>query len=287
VTTRRSEILFSMSAFSGLLAIRIYSTAHPGLSLVEVITALKRVSPDDGYHDYEAALVLHDWVESDTEHTHIPTFFRHILTTLIQRTNPWWRRFFPLGRDRVKSVLNSNEQQCFEAAGLFSETPDPEIRKWWDTLQQAARSEDDNKRLLQGREAEQLTIDYETRRLSDLGIPNRPRWIAIDDNTAGYDVHSFDKGPVEPIAKLIEVKSCSRVPEEIFLTRNEWETAVEMAPNYRFHIWILPEEQLIELTPSDIEKHIPLDRGDGLWQITRIAISSSAGQVFLQQNLTK
>jgi hypothetical protein len=103
-----------------------------------------------------------------------------------------------------------------------------------------------------------------------------PRWISIDDNTAGYDVHSFDQGPVEPVAKLIEVKSCSRRPQEIFLTRNEWETAMQMAPHYRFHIWILPEERLIELTPEDMERHVPQDRGDGVWQITRITFSFSS-----------
>jgi len=103
-----------------------------------------------------------------------------------------------------------------------------------------------------------------------------PRWISIDDNTAGYDVHSFDQGPVEPVAKLIEVKSCSRRPQEIFLTRNEWETAMQMAPHYRFHIRILPEERLIELTPEDMERHVPQDRGDGVWQITRITFSFSS-----------
>ena len=106
-----------------------------------------------------------------------------------------------------------------------------------------------------------MTIAYETR----APLPSRdyapPRWIALDDNSAGYDVHSFDEGPVEPIAKLIEVKSCARRPSEIFLTRNEWETALEREPNYRFHIWILPERELIELTPSDVADHVPQDRG--------------------------
>ena len=48
---------------------------------------------------------------------------------------------------------------------------------------------------------------------------------------------------------------------------------MQMALHYRFHIWILPEGQLIELTPEDLEKHVPQDRGDGVWQITRIAVS--------------
>ena len=264
--------LFSMSAFSGLFALRAYSGAHPGLLADDIIAALKRVSPDDGYHDYEAALLLDGWIGTTVNHTDIQPFFRHAIEILIKRTNPWWRRLFILGRDRVRAALNRNEVQCFEAAGLFSDNPDADIRAWWDTFQEAARSESDAKRLEQGREAERLTIEHETKRLSELGIANRPRWIALDDNTAGYDVHSFDKGPAEPIARLIEVKSCSRVSQEIFLTRNEWETALQMAPNYLFHIWTLPDQDLLELKPEDIEKHIPVDRGDGTWQVARIAL---------------
>ena len=264
--------LLSMSAFSGLLALRSYAAAHPDLLAQDVIAALKRVSPDDAYHDYDAALVLHGWIEPRIDHTDIQPFFQHAIATLIKRTSPWWQRLFLLGRDRVKSALNTNEVQCFETAGLFSDNPSADIRKWWDELQEGARSANDARRLEQGREAEMLTIKYESKRLSDLGIPNQPRWIALDDNTAGYDVHSFDKGPIEPIARLIEVKSCLRLPQEIFLTRNEWEMAVEMAPNYLFHIWTLPAEHLIELRPEDIERHIPVNRGDGAWQIIRISL---------------
>ncbi|HZQ24848.1 MAG TPA: DUF3883 domain-containing protein [Terriglobales bacterium] len=266
--------LFSMSAFSGLIALRTYSAAHPELLPQDIIAALKRVSPDDGYHDYDAALVLHGWIGPALTHEDLQLFFRSAISVLIQRINPWWRRLFTIGRDRVRAALNPNELQCFDAAGLFSENPDTDIRAWWDAFQESARSESDARRLEQGREAERLTIEYETKRLSELGIANRPRWIALDDNTAGYDVQSYEKGPVEPIARLIEVKSCVGTAREVFLTRNEWETAVEMAPYYRFHIWILPDEELIELTPADLSPHVPADRGNGLWQITRIELDS-------------
>jgi hypothetical protein len=261
-----------MSAFSGLVAFRSYSLAHPELLSQDVITALRRVSADDGYHDYDAALALHEWIDPTFPHLDVEAFLRHAIGILIERTNPGWRRFFLLGRDRVKGALTANEVQCFEAAGLFSDNPSDEIRRWWDDFQEVARSEGEARRLKQGREGERLTFEYEIKRLSAAGIPKRPRWIALDDNTAGYDIHSFDQGPAEPISTLIEVKSCSRVPQEIFLTRNEWETALEMAPNYRFHIWTLPEERLMELTPKELEKHVPMDRGGGKWEITRIVL---------------
>ena len=115
-------------------------------------------------------------------------------------------------------------------------------------------------------------MDHETRRLADLGISNRPQWISLDDNAAGYDVLSYEKGSVEPVAKLIEVKSTGRQPREIFLTRNEWETALERSPHYRFHIWTFPEKHLTELSPADLNRHVPENRGNGVWQVVRITL---------------
>jgi hypothetical protein len=227
VTLRRHESLLTMSAFNGLLAIRRYAENHPGIVLPDLITALRRVSADEAYHDYESASVLHGWVAPDQPCDDIPIFFRDTLTVLVTHLNPWWLRISLLGRERVRAALSNNEAQCFEAAGLFSSVRTMQILRWWDALTQRVRAAEDSARLAQGRVGEQLTIEYETRRLSALGITSPPRWISLDDNTAGYDVHSYERGPVEPIAKLIEVKSCLGTVPEIFLTRNEWEIALE------------------------------------------------------------
>ena len=262
-----------MSGLNGLVAIRRYSSQFPGIALEEAITALRRVSADDAYHDYEAALMLMELAPQDAgAHTEIPRFFRQTLTVLIEKMQPWWLRLAPTRRERVRSGLSLNEAQCLEAADLFAEAPSLEVRQWWDRLSQAVRASADSKRLEQGRIAEQLTVDYETRRLSALGISNRPRWVSIDDNTFGYDVHSYDRGAVEPIARLIEVKSCARIDTEIYLSRNEWERAIERAPHYCFHVWILPDQHLVELTPKDLEAHVPVDQGNGRWQNTKIAL---------------
>lgn len=268
----RQESLFTMSAMNGLLAMRRYHADHPDVELQDVIATLKRVSADDAYHDYEAAVLLDRLVKrGGAPGIDIPTFFRETVTAVVDDTRPWWIRLSPWGRDRVKAALSSNEAQCLDAAGLFSSPPSAEVLQWWDALAQEVRATDNAKLLEQGRKAEQLTMDYEARRLSELGIPNRPRLISLDDNSAGYDVHSYEKGPVEPIAKLIEVKSCSREEGDIFITRNEWETAVERAPHYCFHIWTLPDEKLIELTPAELGVHIPVDHGKGRWQIAKIS----------------
>jgi len=74
------------------------------------------------------------------------------------------------------------------------------------------------------------------------------------------------------------VKSSARQPAQIYLTRNEWNTAVEREPHYRFHVWILPQKELIELTPADIEPHIPNNRGQGVWEVARIAVDELIGK---------
>src|SRR5206468_735618 len=96
-----------MSALNGLLAIRRYSLAHPDIQLPDVVTAIRHVSADDAYHNYEAAAVLHGLVTQTQEpEADIPAFYRETVTTLVKEIKPWWVRLSPSGRDRVKAVLS-------------------------------------------------------------------------------------------------------------------------------------------------------------------------------------
>lgn len=274
MSTFGKERTLSMSALNGLLAIRRYSVHHTDIALTEIVATIKRVSPDDAYHDYESALILCGMVATRSEHLQdAATLFLDAIQSFIEDAQPWWVRLSPWGRERVRTALSDNESQCFEAAGLFAEAPSPAVLEWWDALSRKARVADDDRKQQQGRRAEQLTIEYESQRLSALGIANQVRWVALDDNAAGYDVQSYDIGPVEPVAKLIEVKSSARNSREIFLTRNEWDTAIERVPHYFFHVWLFPEEELIELTPDQLSLNIPQDRGAGEWQTTKVTLS--------------
>ncbi|UOB07281.1 DUF3883 domain-containing protein [[Acidovorax] ebreus] len=267
-----NEPLLTMSAFWGLVALRRYAAIHPNVPIPEAAHAVRRLSADDAHHDYGAATTLYTLIPNEYTHEHIAPLFRETISSVVKRHRPWWTRLAPLGRERLRAALNPNEAQCFEAAGLFVDMPTAEVLAWWDGLAQVARARENDSKLQQGREAEQLTLAFERKRLARLGIERHPKWIAIEDNTAGYDVQSYDTGLTEPVSKLIEVKSCSRELVQIFITRNEWETAISSAPHYQFHVWLLPEKKLIELSVNDIAPHIPQNQGHGIWQSVGVTL---------------
>ena len=126
--------------------------------------------------------------------------------------------------------------------------------------------------MIRAREAEQLTLKHEAERLARLGIRIPPVWMAIEDNTAGYDIQSFDLGAEGPVARLIEVKSTIASPLRFFLSRNEWETAKKYGGTYHFHIWDLQVPRLYERTVADIAPHIPTDNEKGSWSTVHIPV---------------
>lgn len=265
------NLQLSMSALQGVWALKSYRRQHPELLTAQIVSSLRRTSPDDAYHDYEAALELETVV--DTVHEiEFQDFLRRSITNIIRAQTPWWLPLVAKGREKVRAALNSNEEQCFEDAELFSSFPDDEVIAWWDSLASEVRTLRQEANNLQGRVGEKLSLQYEFRRLMSEGIPVEPRWIALDDNTAGYDILSYDPGAVEPVVKLIEVKTCSRATAQFFLTVNEWRTALERSNHYVFHVWLLPEEKLIEFSPDDIRQHVPIDQGEGEWQDAVITV---------------
>jgi hypothetical protein len=265
------NLQLSMSALQGVWALKSYRRRHPELLTAQIVSSLRRTSPDDAYHDYEAALELETVVDAVHE-IEFHDFLRRSITNIIRAQTPWWLPLVAKGREKVRAALNSNEEQCFEDAKLFSSFPDDEVIAWWDSLATEVRALRQEANNLQGRVGEKLSLEYELRRLISEGITVEPRWIALDDNTAGYDILSYDSGTVEPVVKLIEVKTCSRAAAQFFLTTNEWRTALERSDHYVFHLWLLPEEKLIEFSPADIREHVPIDQGEGEWQDAVITV---------------
>lgn len=115
--------------------------------------------------------------------------------------------------------------------------------------------------------------------MKSLGITEEPVWTAIEDNTAGYDVLSYEKNDFGLINKLIEVKSSMASPLRFFVSRNEWEQAVKFGDAYHFHIWDMKQTKPIQSNPilyermaADIAPHIPNDNAKGKWKNAEIPL---------------
>lgn len=258
-----------MSAFEALRTIRRHRPSFPSLNSDQLLSLIARV--EIGALDYDAASAL-DLITKEIDVSSPTQFFRACLEAVIAQ-NEVWSRTASLGRKKFVQKLDRDQSSCFRCAGLLDEPPSPETVSWWDALQSHGRKLIDEQLLLQGREAEQRSLKYEQIRLRGIGINLRPVWMAVEDNTAGYDILSYDHGMSAPVSRLIEVKS-SKGGDSFYLTKNEWKTAVKFKDSYVFHIWDLGRDFLYELKASAIAPFIPVDTEQGEWTDARIAFAA-------------
>jgi hypothetical protein len=267
---------FTMSTLGATIAIRQYLDSHPELNAESAITSLKRLDADVAANDFASGLEVHAILPSTLKFKDPTLDLQASLAILIKHHQPFWLRGFPYGRDRVAEMLSVDEIQCFRAAGLISNTETPKIARWWDEIGQLVRAKLNDSLLEQGRIAESLSYEYEKKRLASLGIRRDPIWVAINNNDAGFDILSYDHGPFEPVNRLIEVKSSTRSPPRMILTRGEWDAAIKYGEAYVFHLWALPKATLTECKITDVAPHIPIDQGTGAWTHVEIEFPAVA-----------
>lgn len=268
-----AQLYFNMSALNAVICIRRYLTDHPGVDAQTAVISIQKINSDYAANDFTIGLSLHDILPQEITFEEAGLGLRQAIAHLVSTLRPWWMRMVPSGRDRVVSSLSRDEAQCLRSAGLTDGPLTEQVVMWWDELAQLVRAELYGRLLLQGREAERLSLVHERDRLRRLGVSREPRWISIDDNTAGYDILSFDPGVVEPVNRLIEVKSSTQSPPRFTLTRNEWEAANKYGEIYHFHFWALPTQRLYERTPAEVSDQIPIDQGRSRWTLVEIELA--------------
>ncbi len=263
-----------MGAFEALRVLRIQQRLSPGLTIQQVAGLVARVDADSAGLDFEAAFELHGLTEHCDATQEGLGFYQKCIETIVLTQQPTWAKMMTYGRQKFAQKLSRDEQQCFRSAGLLDENPDWAVIGWWDRVTGQVRLFNDQERLIRARKAEHLSYQHEERRLKKLGITLTPRWTAIEDNQAGYDIHSYDPGAVLPTARLIEVKSTISSPLRFQLTRHEWDQALKVGAAYHFHVWDMAVEpaRLFERTAAQIAPHVPSDNEKGRWKNAEIPV---------------
>ena len=261
------ERILSMSAFEAAHLIRSFREKNPNLSTAEVVGTVRAVRADFYPHDFEAGIAVEGKIPAAVSMP-AEAFFTGAIDAIVAERRPFWARLAPAGRSHVLQAIGVNGAQCLRAAGLLG--TGVRATDWWDALAAAYRGERDARLLAQGREGERLSLAYETERLRQEGITREPVWVAIDDNTVGYDILSYARHGENEVSRLIEVKTTQADPPRMILSRNEWKTAEQFGAAFQFHLWSLPAASLTVMSVDEIRPHIPTNNGCGDWESVEI-----------------
>lgn len=259
--------ILAMSTFEAAYLIRTFRKKHPELGTADLVATVRAVRADFYPHDFDAGVFLETRIPPQII-TPLEDFFTAAIEAIIIARSPFWIRLAPAGRNHVLQAMGINGTQCLRSAGLLGS--DACATDWWDTLASVNRGERDARLLAQGREGERLSLAYENARLRREGISRDPIWVAIDDNTVGYDILSYTWHDGDEINRLIEVKTTQADPPRMIISRNEWKTAEQYGAALEFHLWNLNTGALIIYTVEDIKVHIPTDNGQGKWESVEI-----------------
>lgn len=203
--------------------------------------------------------------------------FRSILKVYIEEVRPIWAYKFPAGREEAFSAMSADEVKCFDEAGLGRGTLSDDVIRWWDQIAALFRNPHENELVEIGREGERLTIQYEFKRV---GVS--PKWVSIESNYAGYDVLSKESNDSAD-RRLIEVKATHKNIRDavLYISCNEWETAVAASSRYFFYIWLCGEvNKLAIVSTEEMHSHIAVNQGAGRWLSISVPYSEFEGDFF-------
>ena len=271
------ERLLQLSAITPLVELRQYLGKNPEVPPTEAVSTLVTIDASFSASDYEAALELHAILAPELLFDDFVSDLRRALAQIVVSSRPQWAKRVYLGRVRFLSELekiDSEVRRCFREAGLFADNPSHDVVHWWDCLNHEIRGIQNFENFLQGRTAEQKSLAHERTKLKEMGIELEPKWQAIDDNTVGYDILSYRLGAGFPTNLLIEVKSSSRNPPAVIISRDEWRKAQTAKDNYVFHVWDIGADKLHVWSFEMLEGHMPCNRGNGKWTSVEVPIKA-------------
>ena len=257
------------SAIEGWRALTKRLAAAPNESAATAVIRL-RASYATGGFDYGCAETILEMVGPADDR---PAACYRRLIEMEVATMPAWLAVVPRGRHALWDALTADALECFRRAGVFDDNPSPETVALLDRLANSSRALANLPLVDSGRRAERWSFELEVSRCATWPDAPAVEWMALDDNSAGYDILSWDWSDGRWARKLIEVKSCRGRPLRIIMTRNEWNTACRQPQAYVVHLWDVINGQLHELFWDDLKAHMPVDQGDGRWDSVTITVT--------------
>ena len=197
-------------------------------------------------------------------------FFRSVFWEAMQRARPPALALAPRGRAAFVAALPPDAAECLRRCEVLDAQPNNEALRWFDRLASLARGDVDQRRMDAAREAERRSFELESVRLNSDPLAPLVEWVALDDNSLGYDIRSFQRLGTDIVPKLVEVKACATNSLEFYLTRHECTVARRDPTRYWLHLWNLASGSLVEVPWRDIEPLVPLDTHRGQWTDARI-----------------
>jgi hypothetical protein len=283
------ERLLQLRAFEPLKELRRYLSIHSGLTPEVACAALVEIDEAFVASDHEAALELHALLDPSLVFNDFELDLRKAISSVILTTRPEWAKRVFLGRVHFLNELDDVDaevRRCFNQAGLFGEAKPGPIADWWYELNHHMRGFLNFANAVQGRKAEEKTLAMEIAECARLGLTAVPVWKSLDNNQLGFDIQSYRPSGTEfPTNLLIEVKSSSRNPPVVIISREECLKAKTSKDRYIFHVWHVVDGEPMHLfvwTYDMIAEHIPTDCGKGTWTNVAIpikAVKKDAGAV--------
>ena len=187
--------------------------------------------------------------------------FIKIIENLVYYNQPDWILEIHKGMENAKINLPNNFVTIFDSLGLF-DFNDRDVVVWWNKQKTFKQNYEDQKKALQGLNAEFLVMDYEAKRTA-----HRPKHMSIHDDSLGYDILST-KSKKDSNSLLIEVKSTVLKKLRFFLTENEYKKFYNNKDSYLIYLIDLSkkEHDLYIINWNNIKSHIPLNKGNGIWK---------------------
>ncbi len=238
---------------SSLTALYILSLDHfnndPSSKLT--IKHRKRNDPAWSHLNWLAAEKWFTILEEKLPFADIKLLCRHACSIFVL-TNSLLTKLAGKGRDAHTATLTEDELQVFRNAKLLDEIPALDVIQWWDNFKALLRNLSNEANVVQGREAERWTMEREIKLVSEFETTDMPIWEALNGDYYGYDIKSYRKEKNSlPHVILIEVKSfASTAHPRIFLTRNEWNKALESEPNFFLYCLVYGDRGIPDLCSS-------------------------------------